>query len=315
MGLFDIFKGKKPAEQAVVPPPMPPQVSAQQGPTSAVRWDSSAVDPGDEPISRLSEAADPANRPTWDALWKAVFALPAWHFITHKASEGDPQPVSSSMDGRSCVLIYTSAARATAARAHFAQAIPGSEVKVLSLPVPAAAEYVCSLRKSGPVAVHFNQGTDGKGFSETLPSVATMLEYFTDTLPAGCFARFIQSGNQMQHPEIWRRLKIHLARLPRWYFLTDPDRRDLPQLIETDGKQRTTVYSSEHEAMIAVAAMGGGTPGNVPAILELTPEEGAAMLAKVVELSSGRVTEVVLNFGSEGVALGIDGVIEAVGKG
>jgi hypothetical protein len=85
-------------------------------------------------------------------------------------------------------------------------------------------------------------------------------------------------------------------------------------IIVYTSKNRATVYSGEHEAMIAVAAMGGGTPGNVPALLEVSPKDGAAMLAKVVELSGSGVTEVVLNFGSEGVALGIDSVIEAVGE-
>lgn len=314
MGLFDIFKGKNPAEPQKAPPPLPPPISAQQGPSAAVRWVESMGDPGDEPITTLSMVADPSDRPTWDALWKAVYALPAWHLITYKSQEGDSQPVSSSMGGLSHALIYTSATRAATARAHFANTIQGKVFEVLTLPVSDASEYVCSLRKGGPVSVYFNQGTGGNGFSESIPAVATMLEYFTGALPAGCFARFIQSGNQMQHPEIWRRLKMHLARLPRWYFLTDPDRRDLPQLIETEGKQRTTVYSGEHEAMIAVAAMGGGIPGNVPAILELTPKEGAAMLSKVLQMSDGRVSEVILNFGSEGVALGISGVIEAVGE-
>jgi len=363
MGLFDMFKSKKPAPQAPVPQaPVPPapaapavravpaaapaspashapasQAPAQQGDTTAARANDlpgpqqpaaqptapspSAArptaqpiteGPGDGPITQLSLAADPANRPSWDALWKAVFALPAWHFVTATSPGSEPQAVRTTMDGRSCVLIYTSAARAAAARGHYAQAMPKAEVAARALSVTQAAEYVCSMRKDGPGFVLFNQGTAGKGFAESIPSIATMIEYMTGTLPAGCIARFIQAGNQMQHPEVWRRLKMHLARLPRWYMLTDPERRDLPQLIETDGQNRTTMYSGEHEAKIAVAAMGQGGPGNVPAILELTPKEGADMLKKARQMSGGRVSEVVLNFGSEGVALGIDSVVEAV---
>ncbi len=334
MGLFDLFKSKKPAASpkpadeaprspggpagsAPPPPPRPPGEGRGEGSPSPSRSSSPSPlnplpHPGDLPITQLSLDADPANRPTWDALWRAVFALPAWHLITHAAPGVAPQPVTAKIQNQSCVLLYTSPARAAAARAHFAQAIPNSTVAVLSLPIQDAAALICTHPKTGPDLALFNQGTEGKGFTESLPAIATMLEFFTDSLPASCFARFTQAANKINHPEVWRRLKRHLARLPHWYILTDPQQRDLPQLLSADNQQRTTLYTTEHEATIAVAALNLGSPGNIPALLQVTPTEGAALLQKVRTLSNNSIRELILNYASEGVALDIDSIIQAV---
>ncbi len=107
-------------------------------------------------LDRLDEAvkAAPAGDTTAQiALWRQVTGLEHWFFIA-RGSADQPRPYGVAAEQGPMICLYSSAARANeAARALGLGDPEGGAVPVLSVPMPAAIDYVASFGKSGVFGV------------------------------------------------------------------------------------------------------------------------------------------------------------------
>lgn len=107
-------------------------------------------------LDRLDEAvrAAPAGDTAAQiALWRQVTWLERWFFIA-RGSANQPRPYGVAAEQGPMICLYSSAARANdAARALGLGDSEGGAVPLLSVPMPAAIDYVASFGTSGVFGV------------------------------------------------------------------------------------------------------------------------------------------------------------------
>jgi len=200
----------------------------------------------DDVFNALSEAVnnspDPAAR---NRLWKAVFALPEWHFVDFAPKGGKPQtPMHTTHNDRSCVLAYTSRLRANIAIKYYSESAKVLSFAALSLSRSQALERICQLPNAKPELALFNPGTGGHGFAETVPSLAAMSDFFIDELPDGALHRLAQMAAVTPDPTPTARLVRRLYALNQWHFIADSGHKDVPQIISVDGVPHFAAHTS-----------------------------------------------------------------------
>lgn len=111
----------------------------------------------------LASAAHPNGaqgpRAAMDALWRATFSLPEWHFAVH--AERPTQPLVVEMDGKRWVFAFTDAARVERFYRENAAKTGGAHSFRLTMPSAGARKWIGDAEKQGIFGVHFNFGQPG----------------------------------------------------------------------------------------------------------------------------------------------------------
>ena len=156
---------EEPREQEVAEPVPMQKVVAEPGPAAGQGATEQQAGPD---IDALADAA--YHRPGGaegavedkNALWVAVFKLKAWLVLmSPRATVKGPEPHVTAYDGKRWVMAFTDPDKLRAYAREHELAGEHGEVRMLSLRVPLAMEWLASLQEKGIHGVRFNQGPHG----------------------------------------------------------------------------------------------------------------------------------------------------------
>lgn len=263
--------------------------------------------------------ANPAG-PATGEFWKAVYQLQTWHFLPgippgerikeHMTSGRSIAPMVVRMDGRRYVLAFTSEQRAAACATinGFTDGEQGG-IALLSMPLDAAASYLCRLEDDAADGVLFNHNRGEHGMTAPLDNIAAMYEYYLDSIPAPMFDRFVRSVTAADSPHAWARLNRRLVSMQRWFFIGDAKRPQSPQLFMHEGQVCALLFTDEEHAARGSRALGGaGDAGRVP-LIPTTPRDASAFLGLLRQHSAEQghpVSDIIFNLGSRPFTVAID---------
>ncbi len=97
-------------------------------------------------------AAPPEDTGPQIALWQRVATLPTWFFIA-RGTVDRPSPYAVAAPQGPMVCLYSSAERADAAGRELGATTEDGSVRLLSVPMPQAIDYVASLGAAGVFGV------------------------------------------------------------------------------------------------------------------------------------------------------------------
>ncbi|GAB2594447.1 hypothetical protein [Pseudactinotalea suaedae] len=122
----------------------------------------SSIDPAPEVVAEIDRRAAalraaPQDAGAMDAVWRAVYGLKHWLFIA-RGEPQSPRPYAIAHQQGPLVLAFTTAARARTAG--MANGLSGDEAGlVLTVPLPAAADWAASMAGSGVTGFVVDYGT------------------------------------------------------------------------------------------------------------------------------------------------------------
>lgn len=275
MGLFSLFK--KSAANTAAPATAPsPSAVAKEAPTPAAGPD----------IPALIEVARTGAPGAMQAVWRAIFALPRWHFVG-RGQMPDVQPFCGVVEGRPMLCAFTSSDRALEFAKKQGLASGDGGYAILEMQVEAASAYAVKLGAKGVQAVVFDDSVGG-GIYAALQNLVHMYSTLSGVPLAEAAERFeldpfdtlLERASQTGDSAHVRELIAWACRRPAWWLLADADDPSRPAAWTTAMDVRTAAaFTDPARAASAAQTMGFLDAHGQPRLLQLPPLRAAAAIA------------------------------------
>ena len=253
-------------------------------------------------------------------FWRAVYRSDHWYFVQQLPPDGSEpvgpppfgnlNPLRVRLEQKVFVTAFTSAERAHAAAVRNDLVHPEHGIPILQQDTAAGASMIANMNATGTFGVLFNQNEGMQGAFAPLGNVATMYEWFHNTIPSPMFDAFVRGVVGANAPQAWARLKARIMDHKAWYFVGDQDRPTAPQLFVHENEVFALVFTDEAHVSQGAGATGAKYDGKKVPLIPTDPASAIAFLQKVASNSDGKVRNALFNLGTQPFAFSIEELLQ-----
>ncbi|KAA0236186.1 MAG: hypothetical protein D8M52_11190 [Chlorobi bacterium] len=197
-------------------------------------------------IDALTNQASQGDDTAQQSAWKAIFELPAWHFVGDRERPKAPVVIHHAQQG-SCVLAFTDAEHAAryARERHLLN--EQGETFHIEMRIPNALAYLKQLGERGVKGILFNISPVGLGavLSDFIPEIERVLQHQI----ANRFDELVKRAHAQGGGTAFREVWAEAHSLTTWYFVGDKQMPDRPYLNIVNGEPAVFAFTDEIHAL------------------------------------------------------------------
>lgn len=272
--------------------------------------------PSHEEIAELDAAREAvvaaSDRDTEMRFWKAVFALPTWHFVAAGAAaaetmkSGGIPPVATLREGEARIVPFFSTPDRASLAGHQWTAEDGDGTHaVLSMPTKQALEFICTFDPDVVNAIFDHVPSESDGYGTQIDALPGMYEHFIATPPPACLGRMSKIAQQTQHPLAYQAAyRVIAAHEAVWFLQSEAD--GMPGLMQGENGLVLPSFSNERIAT-AVAEKAAGVRA-----IRATPAELFQIDQMIADRMGEQYAGTIMNMATDPLFIRRDWLAEAL---